>query len=138
MTAARAKRPENFKKVMEEKRNDDVTMSNDVSKLPISFKRICVHSKSRPDDDAFPTMKKDLLTRWDATKDRKDLSPMEYVTSYCNDDEDIALEVNNMRATNSENALTNNVTVDDDDRQEVGVDLSNPGINENENVGVDV
>ena len=63
---------------------------------------------------------------------------MECVTSHCNTDEDIALEVNNMHATNSENTLTNNVTVDDDDRQEVGMDLSNPGINENENVGVDV
>ena len=123
---------------MEEKHNNDMTMLNDVSKLPISFERICVHSKSRPDDDAFPTTKKDLLTRWDATKDRKDLSPMEHVASHCNADEDVALEVNNMHATNSENTLTNNVTVDDDDRQEVGVDLSNPGINENENVGVDV
>ena len=49
--------------------------------------------KALPDDDPLPTTKKELLVRWNETKDRSSLTEVEYLTLFANTSGDVIAEV---------------------------------------------
>ena len=79
--------------IAKEKFGSDYNAVNDITRLSIGEIRTCVMFKALPDDDPLPTTKKELLVRWNETKDRSSLTEVEYLTLFANTSGDVIAEV---------------------------------------------
>ena len=97
-----------YHKIVDEKYDRDVDGVCDISHLSVSEIKVCVQFKSRPDDEPLPSRKKELLDRWELTKDRFHWDEEEFLVLCANTTEDIeAMVTDDLYAPIDDDSINN-------------------------------